>query len=561
MIKCKIEKIFAADILFAFSFFFRMLGVKLFFTFMLFGMVAVLEGIGFLAFIPLITGELPWFLDFGFFRSYTTQSENAVVFLAFTFLIKGLVTFVALYWLAQYKKYALFHIKSKLFHRIMHYDFIKYSEKDDGYFINLINDQALRALGVFHHLNMAIIHLIQGSVLLSIGFVTTWQYALYLLVFTAAVLFIFNFLNTYVSKMSNLYSIQSGKLSQKCLEYFSNWKFFVATGKAKSACKEINDKISLVVGSFFNMTVAGHFTTSVREPLAIMFVASLLLFEIKYGEGSIATILVSLIFFYRAMNNFLSYQQSKQGVHDGIGAIRLLQEELKEARAPSTSGLIVPSTQISSIDFDNVNFEYQEGLPILSSATFRVEGGKFNVITGPSGTGKSTVAALVCRMLQPNSGTIFVNGADLMMYDVEAWRRRIGYLTKDPAIIDGSILENVAMTAHGSYDISIPRAEHALSTAMLGEFVMRLPDTFNTRVGANGFNLSGGQKQRLALAREIYKGAELIILDEPSSALDAAAEEALVKTLVKACGPRCTIICITHSDKILSYADNIIKIN
>ena len=318
--------------------------------------------------------------------------------------------------------------------------------------------------------------------------------------------------------------------------------------------------ISEMINVFLKMTIAGHFTATLREPVAVLVVSILLIYEIKFGDGSVASILVSLAFFYRAMNNFLSFQQSKQGVFDSIGALRLLDKEAQQLKSDIVK---IGKDQVESpylIEFRNVDFSYNKEKAVLSNANFSIEPAVINTIVGPSGAGKTTVAGLLTGLLKADHGEILVNGTELSNLDINEWRNKIGYLTQEPMIIQGSILDNICMVEHSLEKQNLDKAKSAITEVGLGVFVEALPDNIDTYIGDQGFNLSGGQKQRIAIAREIYKNVEIMILDEPSSALDTKSEMLLIETLLGLCNSNVTIINITHSDAILAASHNIIQI-
>lgn len=549
------------NLAFCFKFFFRILGRKIFLTFILFSFVALFEGVGFIAFIPLLSGELPEIFDIPILNDLKANSTLSVILILCMFIVKAFITFVALWRLSHFTGQIYYSIKTDMFKNALNAEYLVFSRRDTGYYINLINDQTTRALNAFHHLNQAMISLVQGIILVSIGFLTAWGYSIFLIASAAFILFLFGFLNRYVSLWSDDYSARSAVVSQKCIEYIGSWKYFVATGKIESAVQDINLLSKKLIRVFLKMTIAGHFTASLREPFAVLIVAILLIYEIKFGDGSIASILVSLAFFYRAMNNFLSFQQSKQGVLDSIGALRLLENEAEQLKTGRLhSGICQPQTPFL-IEFRNVTFNYTEEKKVLDNTSFAIEPGKINSIIGPSGAGKTTIAGLLTGLLEPANGEILVNGSEIRRVDVKEWRKKIGYLTQDPMIKQGSVLDNICMAEHSLEKEDAEKARSAINAVGLAKFVEALPEKMDTYIGSQGFNLSGGQKQRIAIAREIYKNVDILILDEPSSALDSNSEQLLIDTLLSLCSSNVTIVNITHSKAILEASDNIIQIH
>lgn len=210
-----------------------------------------------------------------------------------------------------------------------------------------------------------------------------------------------------------------------------------------------------------------------------------------------------------------------------------------------------------SLQLQNVAFKYpSSGKPILRDISLHVERNDIIAVTGPSGAGKSTIMALILGLLQPTTGRVLHNGSPLTSdAAVEAWHQRICYLPQDVFIIDDTIVRNVAL---GMVDAEIDRdrALDALKRAHLGNFIKELPDGMDTYVGDRGARLSGGQRQRLALARAFYFNAEVLILDESTSAIDKETTTEILTEIANLRG-HATIILITHQAPMLSLCNKI----
>jgi len=492
---------------------------------------------------------------------FNFDRKIALGLIVLAFIIKGFVTFFALWKLASFQGKVLFTLKTQMFSVALNSSYLRFTSKSSGHYVNLINEQSIRAQSVFHHLNQAGITLVQAIVLTIVGFISSWGYALFLIISTIIIIFIFNFLNSYVSKISDRYSQFSSKVSQKSIEYLSFWKYFVASGRADTAILDYTKKCRTLIFDYIKMATAGHFTASIREPIAVLVVSILILYELNSPDGSVASIIISLALFYRAMNNFLAFQQARQGVYDNIGAVRMLNAEFTFIdKEQYTFGKENPSSGPPKIIFENVSFNYENRKALFNELNLVIEPGTLNSIIGSSGSGKSTVAALLTGLLKPKNGRIIINDKSLDKLNILSWREKIGYLTQDNVIIEGTILENISMKANDVNLTEMDKVINAAKQAVILDFINSLPNKFDTLVGDKGFNLSGGQKQRLAIAREIYRDVDVLLLDEPSSALDIDSEDLLCKTLSNLRMNK-TLICITHSKRILDISDKIIKVD
>ena len=180
-----------------------------------------------------------------------------------------------------------------------------------------------------------------------------------------------------------------------------------------------------------------------------------------------------------------------------------------------------------SVELRNVTFSYGRE-PVLDDVSFRVAPGQSVAIVGPTGAGKSTIAALVPRLLDVDGGGVFVDGIDVRDHPLASLRSQISLVLQDTALLEGTLRDNIVCARPGVRDRDVERAARL---SLVDEFASRLPDGLDTYIGERGANLSGGQRQRVAIARAIVRDAPITVLDEPTSALDAASEELIVEAL------------------------------
>ena len=208
-----------------------------------------------------------------------------------------------------------------------------------------------------------------------------------------------------------------------------------------------------------------------------------------------------------------------------------------------------------SIKLDNVSFSYPgRTTPAIDQVSLHIRKGERVALVGPNGSGKSTLADLVLGLLEPGSGQILIDGAPLDHSTRPSWQKHIAHMPQAVFLADSSIAENIAL------GVPRPEIDHALveqaaKVAKLTDFVASLPDGLETEVGERGFRLSGGQRQRIGLARALYRNPSVLVLDEPSSALDVTTEEALVETLEQLRDRGSTVIIISHRAAVIEDCD------
>ncbi|MFK7945205.1 MAG: ABC transporter ATP-binding protein/permease [Paracoccaceae bacterium] len=206
------------------------------------------------------------------------------------------------------------------------------------------------------------------------------------------------------------------------------------------------------------------------------------------------------------------------------------------------------------VAFEHVAFGYSEARPILRDVSFRIEPGQTLAVVGPSGAGKSTIARLLFRFYDVTGGSVGINGQDLREVTQKSLRRAIGVVPQDTVLFNDTIGYNIA---YGSDGASREEVEEAARAAQIHDFVMGLPDGYDTMVGERGLKLSGGEKQRVAIARTVLKNPPILILDEATSALDTETEQEIQAELAQLARGR-TVLLIAHRLSTVVDADQII---
>ncbi|MGQ0642828.1 MAG: ABC transporter ATP-binding protein [Gemmatimonadaceae bacterium] len=209
---------------------------------------------------------------------------------------------------------------------------------------------------------------------------------------------------------------------------------------------------------------------------------------------------------------------------------------------------------VREIKFENVEFEYREGRPVLRDFDVQVRGGSVIALVGRSGAGKTTVTDIVARFHDPTRGRILVNGVDIRDFKLRTYRDLLAVVQQSVFLFDGSVRENIA---YGRVDASDAEVEDAARRANAHEFIVRLPEGYDTFIGERGVKLSGGQQQRLAIARAILKSPQILILDEATSNLDTESEQLIQAAMASLLAGRTTFV-IAHRLSTIRRADVIL---
>jgi len=213
-----------------------------------------------------------------------------------------------------------------------------------------------------------------------------------------------------------------------------------------------------------------------------------------------------------------------------------------------------PGRLEGAIEFDGVAFAYDPASPVLKSVTFSVAAGQFVGIVGTTGSGKSTVVSLIPRFYDPTAGRVLIDGVDVRDYKLQGIRDQIGFVLQDTVLFRGTVRENIA---YGRPDAAEKEILEAARLANAHEFIARMPEGYDTEVGERGLTLSGGQRQRIGIARAIIRNSTILILDEPTAALDSESENVVIEALERVMKRR-TVITIAHRLSTIRDADKIV---
>jgi ABC-type multidrug transport system fused ATPase/permease subunit len=253
--------------------------------------------------------------------------------------------------------------------------------------------------------------------------------------------------------------------------------------------------------------------------------------------------------------------QALMGMYANIATARvslrrvaeILDEPIDVQERPDAAA---PDLVRGSVEFEDVTLSYERGEPVLDRVSFAVRAGEALALVGPSGSGKSTIANLLLRLIDPDRGRVLIDGRDVRDWPLAELRRRVALVEQEPCLLHATIAENIR---YARPDASDGDVREAARRAALGAFIERLPGQYDTIVGERGLALSAGERQRIAIARALLADPAILVLDEPSAALDPGSERLVADGYRAAMQGRTTIV-ITHRTDLARRADRIVSL-
>jgi subfamily B ATP-binding cassette protein MsbA len=271
--------------------------------------------------------------------------------------------------------------------------------------------------------------------------------------------------------------------------------------------------------------------------------------------GSLTVFLAYLAKFFKPVQDLAKMTNTVAQTAVGFERIRSILDidmgidERADAREPE------PFT--GGIAFEHVEFSYNPGVPVLKDVGFSIAPGQFVGIVGTTGSGKSTIISLIPRFYDPTNGRILIDGNDIRDYTVQGIRNQLGFVLQDTVLFSGTLRENIAF---GRHDATEEQIVNAAKLANADEFIATMPGGYNAPIGERGVTLSGGQRQRIGIARAFIRNAPILIMDEPTAALDSESEQLVMEGLERLMKGR-TVIMITHRLNTIRGADSIIVLH
>lgn len=304
--------------------------------------------------------------------------------------------------------------------------------------------------------------------------------------------------------------------------------------------------------AFFHPGV--EFLTSLGTAIVIGF-GGMLALQGRMNTADIIGFLMYLSLFYTPLATLARLVEDVQTAYAGaVRVFEVLDAQPDIQDAPDAQPL--PKGQ-GAVEFQGVSFSYLPEEPILQNLSFSVSPGQMIAIVGPTGVGKTTVLSLLERFYDPQSGRILLDGRDLRTVTLQSLRNQISMVQQDVFLFHGTMEENIA---YGSPHAAKEQIRQAARIARAEEFILQMPEGYDTQVGERGVRLSGGQKQRLAIARAVLRDAPILILDEATSAVDAETEREIQRAIDGLAGSR-TIFVIAHRLSTVKKADRILVLS
>ena len=346
------------------------------------------------------------------------------------------------------------------------------------------------------------------------------------------------------------------QFSQFLSEHIIGMKSVKAAGAEEAALQKGSGQIGLLRVLSIRQALVRSVSSSLFQPVSLILVVILFMLTYRTPGFSIISFGATLYLIQKIFTYLESGQNALQSISEFLPYaqnISAFKRHLNLHRELANKGG-KPITFNGTLEFKGVSFAYNEDKQVLKNIDFKVNAGETVGLIGPSGTGKTSVADLLLRLFKPTAGALMVNGMPLNDMALDAWRKSIGYVPQEAFLLHSTIEENIRFYKES---LTMEDVMASAKQANIHDFIMGLPDGYQTTVGDRGVLLSGGQRQRIVLARALAGKPALLILDEATSALDHESEKLIQEAISKLRGS-VTVFIIAHRPSTVADADRIL---
>lgn len=432
-----------------------------------------------------------------------------------------------------------------------------YLRQPVGSLANSIATEASRAAIGFSHAAAVLSLSIQVFIYILIALLVSWQAALISLIIGAIFLLSMSRLVRVARKAGTKQTLVYRELLSYLADVLGSAKPLKAMARDKVTDSILRSQTTQLEKATRREVMSRESLKAIQEPILAAFTTGGLYAVLVIWELPLSAVTAMVILFVRILTLSSKMQRRYQNLlvfESAYWSIRRASEAARSS-AEIKTGRLHPTLK-QGISLQHVDFNYDNKV-IFRNLNMEIQVKSFTTITGNSGAGKSTLIDLLCGLVEPKFGDIFVDGISLHEINIREWRHLIGYVSQETILLHDTILSNILV---GAPDLTQADAEKALHQAGAWEFVSALPEGLHTIVGERGGLISGGQRQCIAIARALAHQPQLLLLDEPTSALDPKSEQNICKTL-RNLSRSLTIVAVSHQPAVVNAADYVIELS
>lgn len=553
-----------------FNYFYKHLKNKIIHSIFLSILVGLFDGLGLSMFLPLLQlsesggalnnenlGKMKVVIDFMGSLGIPLTTSTFLIIIALFFLTKGIFKFWSLYYNVILQQIFICKIRLTSLQALNEVSFKYFVTSDVGRIQNTLTGEVGRVVTAYTGYFRSMEQFLLLVVYMIFAFFIDPKFAILVSVGGLTTNFLYKRIYVKTKAASKKITDDSHIFQGLLIQHVALFKYLKSTGFLLSFGKRIKSVILTIENNNKKVGYYSAILNSAREPLLIMVVCLVIFIQITFLKGNLGAILISLIFFYRALSSLISMQNSWNyfmGVSGSLENMTTFNQELSAQKELDGENNFTQFKREIQIKDGCLSFDEQR--PVLNQIQLSILKNETIAFVGESGSGKSTLVNVIAGLLPLDKGSIMIDQVDLSTVNKESYQKRIGFVAQEPVIFNDTIYNNITLWQPSNPENTI-HFNNVTKQAAIAQFVESLPDKEHELLGNNGINLSGGQKQRMSIARELYKDIDLLILDEATSALDSETEKEIQENIDQLKG-KYTILIVAHRLSTVKNADKIV---
>jgi len=476
-------------------------------------------------------------------------------------VLGAIATYIDNYYTESVGQWVANDLRLRTYHHLQRLSLGYYDTHQTGNLLSTMTTdiQTIQGFASSSTLNI-LVDLLTIVAMLGLMFWLNWDFTMIALAVTPFLLFFVSRFKKAVKKATHQVRKEQAEIVAVLQQGLESVRVVQAFGRQETEQQALKDVSEATVSAALSarkvkslLSPAVTVTVALCTALVLWRGAGLILKDVM-TVGALTVYLSYLSKFFKPVKDLATTTNAIAQAAVGVDRIRAILDT--DTIIPEKADAIEADSIKGEIVFDHVAFGYSVDAKVLGDVSLHIKPGQFVGIVGPTGSGKSTVVSLIPRFYDPTAGRVMIDGRDVRDYKLHGLRDQVGYVLQDTVLFRGTILENIAFGKPGATREEI---EAAARLANADEFIARMPKGYDTMVGERGLTLSGGQRQRIGIARVMVRNSPILLLDEPTAALDSESEKLVIDALEKLMKGR-TVITIAHRLSTIRDADQIIVI-
>lgn len=548
-----------------FLYFYKYLGYRVLILLSLGVSVAVLDGFGLALFIPMLQlvkdgsfipaeglGKLNFLLTFFSKTGLQYNLQNVMLLIIILFMAKGMINFLHQLYIVKLQVLLLKKLRLDAVEGLGKFKYTHFVHANPGRIQSTLSEDIHLIADSFHGYFLCMSTALMISAYLIISLAINFQFSIFLIIGSLLTSLIFRYFHKKTKASSVKFTESSHDFQSLLLQQVNHFKYLKATNLMSLYTQKIRNRILITEDITKKMGFNSSLVIAIREPVAIILILVILYFQLTIFQQSFATLFLSLILFYRSLSLIMQLQNAWHKYLLKHGSIKNYKEFMLELNAgEETHGHLAFGKLEEKIELKNVSFTYGEK-QVIDGINMVIPKNKTIALVGKSGSGKTTLVNLIAGLIPVDSGDILFDNVNIREIDINTFRNRVGYITQDPVIFNDTVYNNITSWAERS-EPNLEQYRKVMEQACLHTF----SNQEDAMLGSNGINVSGGEKQRIAIARELFKNIDILVIDEGTSSLDTETEMVIRESIDSLRG-KLTIFIIAHRLSTIKNADTII---